>query len=79
MKKTNWDLVVAVMAGIGAVASLIVLIIVANSILTAGASTLKILGIIGLIIAFVMCCSIVGILVTNHRMNKELDNKVEIK
>ena len=79
MKKTNWNLIVAILAGIGAVASLIVLIMVANSILTAGANTLRILGIIGLIIAFIMCVSIVGILITNNRMNRELDNKVDVK
>ena len=79
MKKTNWNLIVAILAGIGDVASLIVLIMVANSILTAGANTLRILGIIGLIIAFIMCVSIVGILITNNRMNRELDNKVDVK
>ena len=79
MKKTNWDMILMILAGIGAITSLVVLIICVNAMITTGATALRIWGLIGLSISFIICVSIIGVLITANRQQRMPMNNSEIR
>ncbi len=70
MKKVNWNLVITILASIGAVASVIFIIVLANSMFLNGTTQTKIWGIVALSIAFVICSALVGVTATLYKANK---------
>lgn len=70
MKRTNWDLILITLASIGTIASIVVLIISASSVMNLGVTAFRILGLVGVVISLIICISILGILIKNYRANK---------
>ncbi len=68
--KKNYDMILIALAGIGALASLVVLIICVNALISYGATSLRIWGIVGTVIAFVVCMALIGMLVYYYRQHQ---------
>ncbi len=68
--KKNYDILLIALAGIGAIASLAVLIVCVNALIEYGSTSLRVWGIVGTIIAFIVCMALLGMLVYNYRQNR---------
>lgn len=68
--KKNYDMILIALAGLGALASLVVLIICVNAIIMYGSTSLRIWGIVGTVIAFVVCMALLGMLVYYYRQHQ---------
>ncbi len=70
MKKVNWSLIITILASIGAVASVIFIVVLANSMFMNGTTQTKIWGMIALVVAFVICSALIGVFATLYKANK---------
>ena len=68
--KKNYDMVLIVLAALGALASLVVLIICINALVMYGATGLRIWGIVGTALAFIVCMALLGMLVYYYRQHR---------
>ncbi len=75
--KKNYDMWLIALAALGAIASLVVLIVCVNALIEYGATSLRIWGIVGTVIAFIVCMALLGMLIYYYRQHQMTDSANE--
>ena len=70
MKKINSNIVLSIVSGVLALASLVFIIILSYNMVTQGVTALRIGALVGLCIAFAICVAMVGILITLNKIKR---------
>ena len=71
MKQSMWDNVMVVLSGIATIASIIVFAILVSSMISVGVTTMKIWGLVGIILSVIICSIVLGVLVYSGKRQKQ--------
>ena len=71
MKNSMWDKVMVVLSGLATIASIIVFAIVVGSMITVGVTTIKIWGLVCVMLSVLLCSILLGVLVYSGKKQRQ--------
>ena len=71
MKNSMWDKAMVVLSGLATIASMVVFAILVASMITAGVTTMKIWGLVGIILSVLLSSILLGVLVYSDKKQRQ--------